>query len=829
MVTFCQRAEAVHLRAKRTHRTAADRQSGEAAKVNVLLNRVMISLVAPLHESTTGRRAAFSCVPYAGVLLCILPLALSAAFAAGPPLAPVDRSYAAANDVTWQALGHDENDSMPIGNGDLAVNVWTEQNGDLVLLVAKSDAWTEHGKLVKLGRVRIHLTPNPIADPADFRQTLHLDDGSVEVSGRGSTLRVWVDANRPVLHVEAVFAQPVLLRAGLELWRGAHPYSVPSTEKSGLSEFGAAALPVDFAADTVLPASHNRVEWYHFNEQSVYPFILAQQHLEELVSKYPDPLLHRCFGGLLQGPGLVPDGDRGLKSAVASRTQRLDLVALTMPQAASPKAWQTALTALDQKVGHVPIAAARGAHAAWWRSFWNRSWIHISGNPDAQQVSQGYILQRYMMAASSRGASPVKFNGGLFTVGHDLPLGTRSTSAQHDADYRAWGSPYWNQNNRLLYWPLISTGDFDLLKPWFSLYTNALPLAQDRTRLYFHHEGAAFIETMNFWGLPRPVDFGLDNPTDEVQSRYMRYHIQGALEVVAQMLDEYEITRDAAFARVQIVPLADALATYYSLHWQRDAAGKLRIAPAQSIETYQLDAVNPTPDIAALRNVLPRLLALPAGSATDAQRTGWRALLDELPAIPEGRTAKGKLPPLGKGDADGLPVLLPAEEYGRTKNSENPELYPVFPYRLYGLGKPGLSLARNTFAARLFPQDTCWGQDGPEAALLGLTDVAEQAAVHAFTSYGDQKFRWFWRPGHDWIPDLDKGGAGMSTLQLMLLQTDGRRIRLLPAWPPDWTADFRLHAPYQTTVEGHVENGKLTRLVVTPDLRARDVVVGSTP
>jgi hypothetical protein len=63
----------------------------------------------------------------------------------------------------------------------------------------------------------------------------------------------------------------------------------------------------------------------------------------------------------------------------------------------------------------------------------------------------------------------------------------------------------------------------------------------------------------------------------------------------------------------------------------------------------------------------------------------------------------------------------------------------------------------------------------------------------------------------------------------MLLQTDGRRIRLLPAWSPDWTADFRLHAPYQTTVEGHVENGKLTRLVVTPDLRAREVVVGSTP
>jgi len=31
-----------------------------------------------------------------------------------------------ANDVKWTTLGKDENDSMPIGNGDLAANVWTE-------------------------------------------------------------------------------------------------------------------------------------------------------------------------------------------------------------------------------------------------------------------------------------------------------------------------------------------------------------------------------------------------------------------------------------------------------------------------------------------------------------------------------------------------------------------------------------------------------------------------------------------------------------------------------------------------------------------------------
>ncbi len=78
-------------------------------------------------------------------------------------LSAQENHFAGANDVTWNSLGTNENDSMPIGNGDLAANLWTEQNGDLVLLLAKSDAWSENGQLLKLGRVRVRLLPNPFA------------------------------------------------------------------------------------------------------------------------------------------------------------------------------------------------------------------------------------------------------------------------------------------------------------------------------------------------------------------------------------------------------------------------------------------------------------------------------------------------------------------------------------------------------------------------------------------------------------------------------------------------------------------------------------------
>jgi alpha-L-fucosidase 2 len=737
--------------------------------------------------------------------------------------------FVSVNNVTWTELGRNENDSMPIGNGDLAANVWTEHNGDLILLVAKADAWTELGKLVKLGRVRVHIAPNPFVSGAAFQQVLHLENGRIEIKSGANMVLVWVDANRPVIHVEATLEHPATMQATLELWRtDTHPYNESSPDKGGLFEMGDHAIPLNFEADTVLPASANQVTWYHFNSSSIYPIVLEQEHLKSLSQKYPDPLLHRCFGAMLTGPEFVSSDDHALKSAAPKRSLRLDLIALTKTGAASPEAWKSDLDSLVKKVSAVPIDSARAAHQQWWQDFWNRSWIHVSGTEDAARVSQGFIMQRYMMAASSRGASPTKFNGGLFTVGHDMAGNEESNAKEHNPDFRLWGSSYWNQNNRLLYWPLIETGDFDLLKPWFDMYVNALPLARDRTQVYFHHAGAAFIETSYFWGLPNLNDFGWDNPTTELRSEWMRYHIQGTLEVISQMLDEYDITQDTEFARKEVIPFADAIVMYYNVHWLRGQDGKIKFAPVQSLETYQRIAVNPTPDIAGLKHVLTRLLELPAAWTPLQQRSLWSKELADLPAIPIGKTVNGKLPPFGAEDSDGKPTILPAESYGKTSNMENPELYPVFPYRLYGVGKPDLSLALNTFAARRFPWDVCWGQDGPQSALLGLTAVAKKAAIDEFTDYGEERFSWFWKAGGDWIPDLDDGGTGMITLESMLMQYDGKRIQLLPAWPSDWTADFKLHAPYRTTVEGHVENGKIMDLKVIPQSRAKDVVFVSS-
>ncbi len=65
----------------------------------------------------------------------------------------------------------------------------------------------------------------------------------------------------------------------------------------------------------------------------------------------------------------------------------------------------------------------------------------------------------------------------------------------------------------------------------------------------------------------------------------------------------------------------------------------------------------------------------------------------------------------------------------------------------------------------------------------------------------------------------------MIGLQEMLMQTPGRTIRLLPAWPKEWDVDFKLHAPERTVVTGKVRDGEVVELEVVPESRKGDVVV----
>ncbi len=714
-------------------------------------------------------------------------------------------------DVRWSSPGQTSADSLPLGNGNLAANVWTEHAGDLVFYLAKNDAWDHLGRLIKLGRVRLRLTPGLTAPGGKFEQSLSLADASVAVTNGDTTVRLWIDAHWPRLVIDVTSRTPCQIEASLDPWRTA-ARTLSDRETHGACGLEGGPVPLVTQPDRLVTDEPDAVVWYQRNETSVWALTLDQQALGAFKAKSRDPLLHHTFGGRLTGAGFVRQGDSTLTTTSRVTSATLVLSAQSA-QTATLGEWLTQLRAA------APSTASADHwrdHVQWWKEFWDRSYIRpVCRAPDwgqAALIAEQSAWQRYLVTCCGRGLYPVKFNGGLFTADWARP------EEPFDADYRRWGGGYWFQNTRLIYWAVLASGDHELTRPLFRMFRDLLPLAEHRTKVWFGHGGAFFPETFYFWGTHLPSNYGWDRTgkaAGDIENRYIRRHWSSGLELVALMLETHAHTGDAALLESELLPIARAVLRFYAEHYPDDAGGRLRIAPAQALETWW-EAENPQPEIAGLHFLLPRLLALPGPAVTAADRDAWRALAT-------------RLPPLPVGESGGRKKLLAAERHEDVpSNSENPELYAVFPFRLYGLGRPDLELAQWTFARRMFPDTGGWRQDAVQAALLGLTEAAAFYVGKNFTDPSNTAFRFkgFWGPNYDWVPDFDNGSVSQLTLQTMLLQAVGERIYLFPAWPVErWDVTFKLHAPHATIIEGELSGGRLVRLSVTPESRRMDVTV----
>ena len=49
------------------------------------------------------------------------------------------------------------------------------------------------------------------------------------------------------------------------------------------------------------------------------------------------------------------------------------------------------------------------------------------------------------------------------------------------------------QNQRLVYWPMLKSGDSDMMVSQFDTYLRMLPAAIERTKHYWGHGGASFV------------------------------------------------------------------------------------------------------------------------------------------------------------------------------------------------------------------------------------------------------------------------------------------------------------------------------------------------
>src|SRR5690606_25566719 len=301
---------------------------------------------------------------------------------------------------------------------------------------------------------------------------------------------------------------------------------------------------------------------------------------------------------------------------------------------------------------------------------------------------------------------------------------------------------------------------------------------------------------------------------------WLEYEWDTVLEFCMLMMD---VERYAGKDISEYIPFIESCLRFFNEHYQYqarqrgrqtfDANWHLILYPGSAAETYKM-AYNASSTAAGLKTVLERFLELPPKYLPEEKRGEWATMLK-------------RIPPISFREFDGHTTIAPAKLWERINNTEVPQLYPVYPWGIYGIGRPGLDTAINTYKydtdALKFRSHVGWKQDNIFAARLGLTDEALKFTTLKLENSG-RRFPAFWGPGFDWTPDHNWGGSGMIGLQEMLLQTDGRRIYLFPAWPKDLDVSFKLHAPYQTTIEAEVKNGRVISLKVFPKSREKDVV-----
>lgn len=691
-------------------------------------------------------------------------------------------------DYVWTTQSQNSAGSMPCGGHDVGMNVWVE-NGDILFYVSKSGMLDENNTLLKAGRFRLNIKGQPFSG-TDFEQRLCLDDGAIYIKGKGISIRLWADVYQPKVFVEMNATHKADATLSYESWRYKDRPVTKAECQQGSYKWNIPADCTTFADS--IKAAKSSIDFWHTNRSyTVFDYTVSREGLDAIKDELYNPIGGKTFGGSITMPGFK---FTGTSTGTYASTDY--------------KAWHYSATGIRQATVSIDLYTGETASTAlsakksksqstkWWHRFWQRSFITAEG--EGATMARNYELFRYMLGCNAYGEYPTKFNGSLFTFD---PV-YADPKCPFTPDFRKWGGGTMTaQNQRLVYWPMLKSGDTDMMKAQFDTYLRMLPNATRRTKFYWNHDGASFSEQIENCGLPNPTEYGKHKPGDDPgmdRNAWLEYQWDTALEFCSMIMQAHKYSgMDIA----EYEPLIRQTLIFFDEHYQYvakklgvkplNADGKLMLYPSSGCETYKM-AYNPSSVIAALKTVAEQWIEYKGDSLNN--------FLSRIPPIPL-RTIEGDT------------CIAPAIVWARIQNIETPQLYPVFPWRVYGMGRENLHIAQNTYLkdphAVEMHSTKGWKQDNIWAACLGLTDEAFKLNREKLAD-GPYRFPAFWDPGYDWAPDCNKGGASMIGLQEMLLQEkpDGGLL-LFPAWPKNINAKFRLKATGGRTVEAEIKNGTI--------------------
>ena len=772
--------------------------------------------------------------------------ALSAAQSAATPVSPI--SPVSSSDLHYSTPVPRSEEGIPIGNGCMGTLVWTTpyslrmqiNRADVYPISSNGHSFFERHNDYCGGCAFVEISfPETAAPPfpeSGFPQHLSVYDGRLTIQGRGVTVRAVAAPDTGLMAFEIAATLPVTV--SLRALRYSSQY------------FGAQLEP--YARDHVT-AVRNR---NHLAQSR----LITQNGRIALTQDFREGE-HACQSAVAaaivrhQGTTLIPN-ETEVNLTAASPATILISSAATFDGKADIAA--AAFRILDAAPSYAALARAT---EDWWHAFWSRGSLRLNA-PEA--VQQGYHYYLYIMAASSRGKYPPKFNGMLWNTAGDL---------------RTWGAQHWFANLSCYYEALPATGRLELMDPALDMYSGMYDACAAAARQQWGSEGIYIPETVYFNGLAKLPDgiaaemrelYLLRKPWAERSAAFMSYaetghphssrwnwigagdykdghyvitergfgpfgavsHIMGATAKVAYLYwRRYEFTLDHAWLRDRAYPMLRGAAEFYR-HFPnvaRGSDGLYHIHNTNSNESVY-GCTDSDEDVSSMRGIFAALIRASEILEMDADlRPQWREFLEHLAPLPTSTHPEALKPATYSGPPVFVRGLKPAVQ-GRGFLPDGNSL-PMWFFDLCNPGSPDLAAANTTFDAYFRNGITAetpvsvLSKIAIAAATLGRADAVRHLVPNQIrvltpernTAYKNGAVlanRMTLREGPQAL-DAQRLGRASEALNHALLESGPSVpagepvIRVFHAWPKDWDATFTLLARGNFLVTSQMEKGRI--------------------
>lgn len=291
----------------------------------------------------------------------------------------------------------------------------------------------------------------------------------------------------------------------------------------------------------------------------------------------------------------------------------------------------------------------------YWKEFWNCTRIFMKQD-DAEwdYIENLYVIQRYMMACGCGKQYPMTFNGGTFTWNEDI---------------RQWANPH-HWNTHMVY---NGTPGYlnrpELMEGYLNAYLRMIPSAKSFAKSQGSEDGILISEMHDFSG------------------RMLAYlkALTPASQIALIFWDHYLFENDENFLRDKAYPFMKGAAEFY-LQYAKEIDGIYHIFPAGVYECeFGEDFVDTTPDLCAVKALFPACIKAAKILGVDIEkRKEWSSFLEHLPEFTYMQNNRGEeILAVGK-DKDGNAADFEDQNMTFMRNCAN-----VYPWNITGISNRG--------------------------------------------------------------------------------------------------------------------------------------------